>query len=201
MTSQPERRGLTERQKKVLEGFRQLTASRGRPPSVRDLATHFRIQVSAAWRHLKVLSTKGYIESRDGAFAFPGGGGVPVPILGRVAAGSPREAIEEPDGWVNCPASLARGWDLFAVRVSGDSMTGAAILEDDVLVCEQAKSAREGEIVVAMMDGEVTVKRLGRHQGAPALLPANPVYRPIPLRGEVRLAGRVLAVYRTLKGS
>jgi len=193
------RRPLTERQAKVLEAFRNLTASRGRPPSVRDVASHFRIQVSAAWRHLRVLVEKGYIEARGGAFAFPGGGGVPVPVLGRVPAGVPREALEVPEGWVNCPPALARGREMFALRVRGDSMTGAAILEDDVIICEHVHSAREGDIVVAMLDGEATVKRLGRHQGAPALLPAHPLHHPVPLQGEASIVGRVLMVIRTLR--
>jgi repressor LexA len=189
---------LTERQEKVLEAFRILSSSQGRPPSVRDIAGHFRIQVSAAWRHLKVLSARGFLSSRNGFFSLPGSATVSVPILARVRAGIPQEAIEAPEGWLPCPASLGKGRELFALRVRGNSMSGAAILEDDLIICEQVKTAREGEIVVALLDGEATVKRLGRHGGAPALLPANPAFKPIPLKGDARITGRVLGVFRTL---
>ena len=192
-------KALTERQRKILEVFRSMTGANGRPPSVRDIARHFRIQVSAVWRHLDTLRKKGWLSARNGFFSLPGSASVSVPILARVPAGSPREAIEAPEGWLPFRASEARGRELFAVRVRGDSMTGAAILDDDLLVCERVQTAREGEIVVALLDGDATVKRLGRHSGAPALLPANPAYKPILLRGEVRIAGRVMGVFRTLK--
>lgn len=190
---------LTQRQRQILEAFSSLGSSRGRPPSVRDLALHFRIQVSAAWRHLKVLSSRGYLESRNGFFNLPGSATVSVPILARVPAGSPQEAIEAPEGWLACPAEMGRGRNLFALRVRGHSMIGAAILDDDLIICESVKTAREGEIVVALLEGESTVKRLGRHGGVPALLPANPAFKPIPLKGDARITGRVLGVFRTLK--
>ena len=190
---------LTERQRHFLEAFRSLSSSRGRPPSVRDLAGHFRIQVSAAYRHLKALSSRGFLESRDGFFSLPGSATVSVPILARVRAGVPQEALEAPEGWLACPAEMGRGRNLFALRVRGNSMSGAAILDDDLIVCESVKTAREGEIVVALLEGEATVKRLGRHGGAPALLPANPAFKPILLKGDAWLTGRVLGVFRTIK--
>lgn len=190
---------LTDRQKEFLEAFRSLLSTRGRPPSVRDLALHFRIQVSAAFRHLKVLASRGFLESRNGFFVLPGSATVAVPILARVRAGTPQEALEAPEGWLACPASMGRGRNLYALRVRGNSMSGAAILDDDLIICEAVKTAREGEIVVALLEGEATVKRLGRHGGAPALLPANPAFRPIPLKADARINGRVVGVFRTLK--
>jgi SOS-response transcriptional repressor LexA len=80
-------------------------------------------------------------------------------------------------------------------------MVDAGILDSDVVVVAKAGRARDGEVVVALLDGVATVKRLGRHQGAPALLPANMKYKPIMLKGEVRLAGRVLGVIRSLGGN
>ena len=190
---------LTRRQMEFLEAFRSLASSRGRPPSVRDVALHFRIQVSAAWRHLKVLSSRGFLELRNGFYSLPGSATVSVPILARVRAGTPQEAIEAPEGWLACPASMGKGRELFALRVRGNSMVGAAILDDDLIVCETVKTAREGEIVVAMIEGEATVKKLGRHGGGPALLPANPAFKPILLKEDARITGRVLGVFRTLK--
>jgi len=190
---------LTGRQREFLEAFRSLSSSRGRPPSVRDLAGHFRIQVSAAYRHLKALSSRGFLESRNGFFSLPGSATVSVPILARVRAGVPHEAIEAPEGWLACPAGMGRGRKLFALRVRGNSMVGAAILDDDLIVCESVKTAREGEIVVALLDGEATVKRLGRHGGSPALLPANPAFKPVPLGADACITGRVVGVFRTMK--
>ena len=192
---------LTGRQREFLGAFRSLSASTGRPPSVRDIARHFRIQVSAAYRHLKNLSLRGFLESRNGFFSLPGSATVTVPILARVRAGTPHEAIEAPEGWLACPADMGRGRELYALRVRGNSMSGAAILDDDLIICESVKTAREGEIVVAILEGEATVKRLGRHAGSPALLPANPDFKPIQLRGDARITGRVVGVFRSLKRS
>ncbi len=191
---------LTARQQAVLEAFRQLTAKLGEPPSVRDVADHFRIQVSAMHRHLTMLADRGYLELRNGSMRLPGAAVIPVPILGRVPAGPVREAIEAADGYVHAPAAWGRGRELFALRVRGDSMEGAGILDEDVVICAKVDRARDGEIVVALLDGDATVKRLGRAGGGPALLPANAKYKPIPLRGDVRLAGRVLGVFRDLLG-
>jgi repressor LexA len=154
---------------------------------------------SAAFRHLRALAAKGFLETRAGDWRLPGAATVPVPILGRVPAGTPREPLEAPEGYVPCPADVARDPRAFALRVRGDSMRDAGILDGDVVVCVPAAEARDGETVVALVEGEATVKRFRRATGAgAALLPANPRYRPIPLRGEARLLGRVRAVLRVL---
>ncbi len=189
---------LTDRQRAVWEAFRLLTARRGLPPSVRDVAGHFRIQVSAAHRHLRTLVRRGYLEARGGVVRLPGAAGLPVPILGRVPAGTPREMPEAPEGYLPCPPEWGRGAELFALRVRGDSMEEAGILDGDTVVCAKAERARDGEIVIAVVDGEATVKRLGKAGGEPALIPANARYKPIAIRGEVRIAGRVLGVFRSL---
>jgi repressor LexA len=194
-------RTLTDRQREIWEAFRSLSVKYGVPPSVRDIARYFRIQVSAAHRHLRILVRKGFLEARGGNLRLPGGAVLSVPILGRVPAGPPAEAVEAPDGYVPCPAEWGSGGrELFALRVRGDSMVEAGILDADIVVVHHTDRAREGEIVVAIMDGAATVKRLGKHQGVPALLPANAKYRPIMLRGDVTLAGRVLGVIRSLGG-
>jgi len=110
----------------------------------------------------------------------------------------PREALEAPEGYLPCPAEWGRGRDLFALRVRGDSMTGAGILDGDTVVCAKVETARAGEIVVALVEGEATVKKLGRVAGSPALLAANSKYKPIVLRSDSRIVGRVLGVFRAL---
>ncbi|MEK7767204.1 MAG: transcriptional repressor LexA, partial [bacterium] len=188
----------TERQRGVLAAFRQLTGRRGRAPSVGELADHFDVNKSAVFGHLRALLRGGFLEFRHGGYRLPGLSMVPVPVLGRVPAGAPREALEAPEGWLPCPAEWGRGRDLFALRVRGDSMTGAGILDGDTVVCARAETARDGEIVIALVDGEATVKRLARSAGALALVPANPRYKPITVRGDIRIAGKVLGVFRSL---
>lgn len=183
----------------MLDAFRDLTVELGGPPSVRRVAAHFGIQVSAAHRHLQNLVHRGVLESRGGSVRLPGAAVLPVPIVGRVPAGFPQEPAEAPEGFLPCPVEWGRGKELFAVRVRGDSMTGAGILDSDLVVCAKADTARDGEIVVALVEGEATVKRLGKWQGGPALLAANPRYKPIGLKGDSRVIARVLGVFRSLK--
>ena len=189
---------LTDRQRAVWEAFKLLTARRGLPPSVRDVASHFRIQVSATHRHLRTLVSRGYLEARGGVLRLPGASALPVPILGRVPAGTPREPLEAPEGYLPCPPEWGRGQDLFALRVHGDSMEDAGILDADLVVCAKTERARDGDIVIALVEGEATVKRLGKAGGEPALLPANAKYKPIALKGDSRIAGKVLGVFRSL---
>lgn len=203
MSPRPFSPALTPRQQAVVEAFRRLQRRLDRPPSVREVAAALDLAVSDTWRRLTVLVRKGFLESRDGEFRLPGGAaaaGVPVPILGRAPAGHPREPLEAPDGYVSAPAGWGRGRDLFALKVMGDSMDGAGILDGDVVVCARADAARDGEIVVALVGGESTIKRLGRAAGRAALLPENPRYRPIPLDAEARVTARVVGVIRALAG-
>ncbi len=165
---------------------------------MRAIATHFRIQVSAAHRHLRTLLRKGFLEEYSGLLRLPGAAFLPVPILGRAPAGPPSEALESLEGYLPCPAEWGRGRDVFALRVTGDSMVDAGILDGDIVVCAKTETARSGEIVVASIDGDATIKRLGRSGGVPALVPANPRYRPIALKGDARIIGRILGVFRSL---
>jgi len=201
MPGRGNRKGLTERQRAIWDAFRALTAKNGAPPGVRTISRHFRMQVSAAHRHLHNLVRMGYLEARGGTMRLPGLSVLPVPILGRISAGTPQEPLEAPEGYVPCPAEMAgAGRDLFALRVRGDSMVDAGILESDLVIVVRTEKAREGDIIVALLDGEATVKRLGKFQGAPALLPANPRYKPFPLKEGVRVIGRVTGVFRRLAG-
>jgi repressor LexA len=122
-----------------------------------------------------------------------------IPLLGRVAAGRPLLAEENLDGTLDIPAAVATGRaGVFALRVQGDSMRDAGILDGDSVVVRKQETARSGEIVVALVGGEATVKRL-RHAGRHAFLdPANPAYKPIPVEGEARVVGRVIGVWRAV---
>jgi repressor LexA len=121
-----------------------------------------------------------------------------VPVLGTIAAGSPIPANEEPEDQLRLPLSLVGHGVLFALRVRGDSMIEAAICDGDVVVVRQQEDADNGDIVVATIDGEATVKVWHRrHDGHTELLPRNPAYDPIPA-DNAEILGKVVSVIRRL---
>jgi repressor LexA len=120
----------------------------------------------------------------------------PVPILGRVPAGRPLLAEENIEGTLDLSEEFA-GQKVFALKVRGDSMIDAGICEDDLVVVRAQNHAEEGQIVVALVDGEATVKRLARRNGKPWLQPANDRYQPIPVEGDTKVLGKVIGVIRS----
>lgn len=133
----------------------------------------------------------------DIAAAMARGG---IPLVGHVAAGAPILAEEHVEEVLFLDGFVARHKDLFALRVRGDSMRDAGILDGDVVVVRSGSDAPNGDIVVALLEDEATVKRLDRHPGGVRLLPENPDFDPIELTGEaaatLRILGRVTAVLR-----
>lgn len=207
-------RGPTVRQTRILEIIREFTSEHGYPPSVREIGERVGLSSSSTVQaHLKTLERCGLIHRnptkpralRAEAAATGGGAIVPsavvdyavLPIVGRVAAGLPITAAENLDGELVVPAILARRVGSFALRVSGDSMIDAAILDGDLIVVAPQPDAANGEIVVAMIDGEVTVKRFFREEGRVRLQPENAAMAPI-YADDVTLVGRVAALVRTL---
>ena len=199
----------TERQARILEVIRDFTRERGYPPSVREIGERVGLSSSSTVQsHLKSLEKRGLIfrdptkpralittaarpEQRSAAEY-----GV-LPIVGRVAAGAPITAAENVDGEFVVPAELARKHGSFVLRVQGDSMVDAAILDGDLIVISPQQDARNGEIVVAMLDGEATVKRFFRESGRIRLQPENRSMEPI-FADDVAIVGKVEAVYRRL---
>jgi repressor LexA len=119
-----------------------------------------------------------------------------VPILGRVVAGAPLLAEENVEGTIDLTEEF-RGEKVFALKVRGDSMKDAGICEDDLVVVRAQEQAEPGQIVVAQVDGETTVKRLARRQGKLELQPANDRYAPIPVTATTRILGKVIGVIRS----
>jgi repressor LexA len=192
---------LSPKQLAVLECIQDETCQLGRPPTYRELAKALGgVAVGTIQDHVRTLMKKGFLEKAEGlARGFRlihQRGTLEVPLLGRVPAGRPLEAIEESQGSVSVPASL-RG-DLFALRVVGESMIEAGILDGDLVVVRQQPHAENGDIVVAMIDGEATVKYLERKSGHVRLLPANPKFKPIeiPPHSENVIQGKVISVQR-----
>ena len=198
----------TERQRRILEVIREFTAERGYPPSVREIGERVGLSSSSTIHaHLKTLERRGFI-SRDPtkpralrSEVAPHGSPMPetivVPVLGKVAAGAPITAQENVEGEFVLPASFSRASDGFMLRVQGDSMIEAAILDGDLIVVRPQKTANNGEIVVAMLDGEATVKRFYKEGDRVRLQPENQTMAPI-YTNDVTIIGRVEAVVRKL---
>lgn len=191
--------GLTKSQQKVYD-FLVKEAPRGVPPTVREIcaATGLR-STSTVHAHLKTLEKLGYI-SRDAglnrSIRIEGStAAVQVPVLGKVTAGQPILAVEDIEGYLPFPQK--EGKELFALHVSGLSMRDAGILDGDYVVAEQTPAAENGEIVVAMIDDEATVKRFFREKDCVRLQPENPDYEPI-YTDHVFILGKVIAVMRYL---
>jgi repressor LexA len=197
---------LTSRQQKLLTYILDSIRSGGRPPTIREICRAFGYRSTGTARdHLHALEAKGHLKKLRGKSRglvprnwprilrgeFP-----PMPILGRVPAGGPLLAEENIEGTLDLSEEFA-GQKVFALKVRGDSMIEAGICEDDLVVVRAQDHAEEGEIVVALVDGEATVKRLARRNGKPWLQPANDRYQPIPVEGDTKVLGKVIGVIRS----
>ena len=190
---------LTKSQQKVYDYLKSRTRD-GLPPTVREicLATGLR-STSSVHAHLKTLEREGYITRDKGlnrAIHIVGErSAVQVPIVGRVAAGQPILADQHVEGYVPFSPPYGAGEDLFAVNVRGESMKMAGILNGDIVIARQTSTASDGEIVVAMIENEATVKTFYREPGCIRLQPENPDYQPIYAQ-DVTILGKVVAVVR-----
>ncbi|MCI9552020.1 MAG: transcriptional repressor LexA [Acutalibacter sp.] len=189
--------GLTPSQQKVYDYIMKATPS-GVPPTVREIcaATGLR-STSTVHAHLKTLERLGYI-TRDAGLnrSIRLEGSQPaaqVPILGRVTAGMPILAVQDIEGYIPFPQK--EGKELFALHVVGLSMRDAGILDGDYVVAERTPTAENGDIIVAMIDDEATVKRLFREKDRVRLQPENPDFEPI-YSDHASVLGRVIAVLR-----
>ena len=201
---------LTSRQAEVLQFIGEHSERHGFPPSVRDIGDRFGLNPATVHDHIKALERKGRLlrqpnRSRSLVVIKPDGPTdehltpKEVPVIGRVAAGAPilaQENIEDvlrlPDGWAPEGA--------FLLRVEGDSMQDAHILDGDYVLVRPDKTASNGEIVVAMIDDEATVKRFYRKKNSVELRPENPAYAPIAVRASeatgFSIVGKVIGVFR-----
>jgi repressor LexA len=207
-------RAPTDRQARILEVIHAFTAEHGYPPSVREIGERVGLSSSSTVQsHLKALEKRGLIHrdpTKPRALSTPGSGAMlrhlrpaseaayaVLPIIGKVAAGVPITATENVEGELVVPLEFARKGNAFILRVQGDSMIDAAILDGDMIVVASQPDAENGEIVVAMLDGEATVKRFFREAGRVRLQPENRSMLPI-YADDVTILGRVEAVVRKL---
>jgi len=206
-------RAPTDRQARILEVIRRFTEERGYPPSVREIGERVGLSSSSTVQsHLRSLEKRGLIH-RDptkpraltttsvAPAPLSATGQVPdfgvLPIVGKVAAGMPITAAENVEGDFVLPAEFARRDGTFILRVQGESMIEAAILDGDLIVVSPQPDADNGDIVVAMIDGEATVKRFFRESGRVRLQPENRAMQPI-YADELTILGKVGAVFRKL---
>ncbi len=195
-------RPLTERQREILDFILQMIADEGRFPSYREIGAHFGLTSPATVsQHLEALAVKGAL-TKNGRFYAPAEelrSDIGVPIVGRVAAGTPITAVENIEDHLRWDRIGGEG--TFAVRVIGDSMIDEGIREGDLAVVEPCEEPSNGDLVVAYVgeEREATVKRYWRHRGQIELRPANPAYQPLRFGSidlNLKMAGRVVAILR-----
>jgi len=190
---------LSNMRKAILDYVTSFTADNGYPPTVREICAAVGLRSpSTVHSHLKILQEGGYLE-KDGhktrAITVKGAPSFrSVPLIGTVTAGQPILAYEQAMGYV--PYDGSDSGEHFALKVRGDSMIGAGILDGDTVIVRQQNTARSGQIVVALIEDEATVKRLHIGRDGVWLLPENPAYEPIDGR-ECTILGLVTAVYRS----
>ncbi len=191
---------LTKSQQKVYD-YICACAQESRVPSVREICAATGLKsTSTVHLHLKTLEEKGLIEREKGFNRCIKVSGTEktsqIPVLGRVTAGMPILAVEDIETYIPISEGLRRGRELFALRVMGESMINAGILDGDIVIVHRTPVAANGDIVVAMIEDEATVKRFYKEDGHFRLQPENDLFEPI-ISDEVVLLGTVVALYRT----
>jgi len=201
--------GLTKKQKEVLEFIKQFHAENKYPPSIRQICSAINLSSPATVHvHINHLVDKGFIKrSKEGNRALEllveneydtrSEEVVNVPLLGKVTAGSPIEAIEMPNEFFSLPSYLIpKQKEVFTLKVDGESMINKGILSDDIVIVERTESARNGDMVVAMNDdNEVTLKTFYKEKGYFRLQPENDFMEPIIL-DNVTILGKAIGLYR-----
>ena len=197
---------LTARQKQVLQFITSYTDDNGFPPSQREIARHLNVSGTLpVMKHLGALERKGYIKresvNRGISLVRPANHSVSLPVVGVVRAGHLSPAIEDIQGHFSVDPMAVRGDGCFFLRVKGESMINAGIFDGDLAMIRPQQTAANKDTVVAMIDGEVTLKWFYREQDHIRLQPANPAMEPIIIRpedGELSIVGKVIGVYRSL---
>ncbi|MBQ2537721.1 MAG: transcriptional repressor LexA [Ruminococcus sp.] len=190
---------LSKSQQKILDYLKECSEN-GRVPSVREICDYTGLSsTSTVHHHLKALEEKGLIVREHGVNRCIQITGeeksVNVPVVGKVAAGEPITAIQNIEFYVPVSEQLKRGRELFALRIQGESMVNAGILDGDIVIVHRTPVAENGEIVVAMVEDSATVKRFYKENGHFRLQPENDSYEPI-IVDEVVLLGKVVSLIR-----
>ena len=202
---------LTKKQEEIMTEIKKFMATKGYAPTIRELCDLCHLSSTATmFVHLKNLTNKGYISQTENKFRTielnvfneydkKNENVMEVPLLGKVAAGNPIEAIENPNEFFNLPSYLVpQNTEVFTLTVNGDSMINAGIYDDDIVIVKKQKNANNGEIVVAMTDdNEVTLKRFYKEKDHIRLQPENDTLQPIILNN-VTILGKAIGLYRKI---
>ena len=202
---------LTKRQEDTLQFVKEYIVSHGYPPTVREIAEALNVSSPATIQaHLDGLADKGYIKKGsnknrtielmvNNEFTNKDEQVIEVPLLGKITAGSPIEAIENPNNYFSLPSYLIpKDREVFTLEVSGESMVNAGIHDGDIIIIERRNTARNGEIIVAMTDeNEVTLKTFYKEKNYIRLQPENDTMEPIIL-DNVTILGKAIGLYRKL---
>ena len=207
-------RQVTVRQEEILDYIRRTVAGRGYPPSVREIGEAVGLSSpSTVHSHLSALVSAGYlrrdptkpraievVEPDRGEPALQRAPVRDVPLVGHIAAGSPILADQDIEDVYPLPTELVGNGPLFMLRVRGDSMVGAGILDSDLVVIRRQADAEDGQLVAALVDdAEATVKRLRRRAGKVILEAENPAYPPMEFDSGVEIVGKVVTVLRGIR--
>jgi repressor LexA len=207
---------LTKRQKEVLDFICEMVENKGLPPTIREIGENFKITSTNGVRAiLSALTKKGYIRRKPlvsrgielakkakAAFDYTQKRDyLSVPLVGRIAAGLPTLAVENIEGSIAVDRTFLPGGDVFSLRVVGDSMKDAGIFDGDYVLARVQSTAEKGDIVVAVIGEEATVKTYVPQKNRVRLEPANPAYQPIIVDtrySDFRIAGKVIGLLRRM---
>jgi len=205
------RNDLTPTQKEVFEFLKDFLREKGFPPTLREIAFHFGLKgPKGPQKTLNILERKGYIRKVPGGsraieiLSYPQFSLthiLSVPIVGRVQAGEPILAVENIEGYINLDRSLVSSGDVFLLRVQGDSMIDAHIQDGDFALVKPQPNAENGDIVVALIEDEATIKKIFKKRDLIRLEPANPKMEPIVVKkGEkkITIVGKVVGIFRKI---
>ena len=199
---------ITDKQREILEYIKETILKKGYPPAVREICEAVRLKsTSSVHSHLEQLEKNGYIrrdptkprtiEIIDDTFNLARREVVNVPLLGTVAAGAPILAQENIENYFPIPVEMLPNKEIFMLKVKGDSMIDAGIYNGDRVIVAKADTARNGEIVVALVDDSATVKTFYKEKGRFRLQPQNASMDPIIL-DEVQILGKVIGLFRLM---
>lgn len=202
----PSKTALTDRQKQILDYIKEKIRLSGYPPSVREIGQAVGLRSSSTvYNHLVQLEQKGFLKKDatkpraiipvDGEGELQSSETILLPLVGNVAAGSPILAEQNIEEYLPLPAELIGSGSHFILRVKGDSMIEAGIFDGDYLIVRQQHQANNGEIVVAIIEDEATVKRFYQRDAGIELRPENPAMSPIFVN-EARIAGKAAGLIR-----
>lgn len=198
-------KALTDKQLYIFNFIKETIESSGYPPTVREIGDRFGITVKGAYDHLKAIEKKGYIrcttnksraiEILSEKISKSSSDVQSIPLVGRIAAGSPILAQENIEDYIKLPKSMVPSGELFALQVKGDSMIEKGINDGDIAIIKKQDSAHSGDIVAALIDDEATLKTLKIADKKIHLIPANSRYKPIVV-DDVIILGKLVSLIR-----